>query len=494
MNCVLNSEHKQILTQYLNELSSMSIVPRVVNIDELHELSWEENINNIKQINSAGLKASVFEKLIATIKQTELMKIYKTPIESVFSDTLDSILSCGRDQEIALKRLRRLDKDAFLYQGIYRHRDAYLHQLISGSKDTYLIETFSSRLKTIIIEHLKEIEQPPISFFKMLRLSSIARTLQETGLMDSYLQRVKQIISEGFKTLETEMDISKRLALYSGIIFAMKDTKFADQFSTQANRWYTSLFQETRNTKLFLELAQAIKYNPKLVNEHFEDFLIRIKELSPLTGRLGSLIRFLYIIKNKQIGLKPIQIDSKIADSPLLKETIEPILISIEQEPDSYSLGELMIMLKAPSLINVYSSRLKPLLSLVLTNIEADNRVESYASFYDKKKLVSYYKWSYNLYHLMNGVKDTPLMDYCLPRFERLFLKMLEKLKDIHPEDLNNYLDSEKFPIFWEVVKDTKLDKVLNEFCTKLDKQLMELKAKKNDSNKKENEEWIEKN
>jgi len=475
VNCVLNSEHKQILTQYLNELSSMSIVPRVVNIDELHELSWEENINNIKQINSPGLKASVFTKLTATIKQTELMKIYKTLIESVFSDTLDSILSCGRDFVERMARSSRPDKDALL-EGIYRNRDGYLHHLISGTKDTYLIDTFSSRLKTIIIESLKEIEQPPISYFKMLRLSSIVRTLQEAGLMESYLQQVKQIFSEGFKTLETEMDISKKLALYSGIIFAMKDTKFADLYSIQANRWYTSLFQETKNTKLFLELVQAIKWNPKLVNEHFADFLIRIKELSPLTGRLGSLSRFLYIIKNYQIGLKPKQIDSKIADSPLLKETIEPILTSIEQEPDSYSLGELMIMLKAPSLINVYSSRLKPLLSLVLTNIEADNRVESYASLYDKKRHVSYYKWSYKLYHLMNGVQDTPLMDYCFPRFERLFLKMLEKLEEMHPEDLDNYLDSEVFPNFWEVVKDTKLDKVLNEFCTKLDKQLMELK------------------
>ncbi|NHJ22591.1 MAG: hypothetical protein EAX91_16715 [Candidatus Lokiarchaeota archaeon] len=463
----MNSEHKQLLTQYLNELSSMYIVPRVVNIDELHGLSWEENINKIKQINEAGLKASVFKKLIATIKQTELMKIYKTPIESVFSDTLDSILSYDRDKVNAIATSTIPDKDAALYSLIYQHRDANFHELISGTKDTYLIERFSSHIKTIIIESLKEIEQPPISFFKMLRLWSIVRTIQEVGLMESYLQQVEQIFLKGFKTLETEMDISKKLTLYTGIIFAMKDTKFADLFLTQANMWYSSLFQATRNTRLFLELAQAIKYNPKLVSEHFEDFLIRIKELSPLTRRLESLSRFLYIIK---LDFEQI-LDSKIADSPLLKETIEPILASIEQRPDSDSLGDLLIMLKPPSLINGYSSRIKPLLSHILTNIEADNRVESY-----------------ELYHLMYGVKGTPLMDYCFPRFERLFLKMLENLKDIPPEDLDFYLDSEEFPNFYDVVKDTNLDKVLNEFYTKLDKQLIELKSKKKDNNKKENE------
>jgi hypothetical protein len=47
----------------------------------------------------------------------------------------------------------------------------------------------------------------------------------------------------------------------------------------------------------------------------------------------------------------------------------------------------------------------------------------------------------------------------------------LEELEEIDPIDCHQYLEN-NFPNFFELVEDTKLEKELNQFCTKLDKQV----------------------
>ncbi len=409
MKSLVNSEHKKLLTQYLNRLRSIPHVPIILNIDDLQELSWEENITAIKDIKQWTYKVKVIKELIATIKQTKLIDFYKDYISDVLK-------SCSE----------RLDTSRIAIPSVISVSVFYLQYM---------------------------------DYSNFQGLFDILKSLTEARLMETFLSEITQIFTEGFKNLENEMDIHKKLVLYVGILFAMKDTKLADIFSTQVNDWFSSLFQATKNTKLCLELAQAFRYSPQLVTAHIDEFLIPIKELPPLEKGLRSLQELLYIINPEQIP----------TDSPILKETIELIMIAMEQGAvKSFYLDELLFVLKRVSMVNVYSSRLKTLITCKLTNIEAGKR--GYVNAPSSYSLMNGVNVR-TLYHLMNGAKDTPLMDFFIPRFEELFLKMLEELEEMDTILLDQYFDND-FPNFFDVVKDTKLEKVLNRFCTKLDIKL----------------------
>ena len=290
-------------------------------------------------------------------------------------------------------------------------------------------------------EILEDIERSPITSSKFLRLFLILKSLTEEQLLDAYLLQIKRIFTKGFKSLETDIDIQKKIALYSSMLYAMQETELLNIFSAQVNEWFSFLFQEAKNTMFFLELAQAIRYNPHLGSVYFNEFLTLIRDLPPLRraqlDRLRSLKRFLFMIKPEQI----------LTDSPLLKEIIDSILNAIEQEFKfiSNDLRKILLILKRASIVDGYSSRIKTLISRILAEIEADERGCDL--------------WLHDLYFLMDGVKSTFLMEFFFPRFEVLFLKMLDELERMDHKELEHYLKSEEFPPFIEVTEGTKLDK-----------------------------------
>jgi len=171
----------------------------------------------------------------------------------------------------------------------------------------------------------------------------------------------------------------------------------------------------------------------KLIPKYIDEILNLIKHFPSVTIQLTALK---ILIDNMDDNL----IDS---NHSVLQEMIEMGFKETELSVfRSWELLSLVTILNKTSMMRNYSSRLKSLISNIITAMELDDEDE-----WDMKSFCK----------LVSAVKQTSFMDHFLPQLEQLFSKLL---KEFEKEPW--LLESEEFDYF--AIADTKLLEKLKEW------------------------------
>ena len=243
---------------------------------------------------------------------------------------------------------------------------------------------------------------------------------------------------------------SKIETAFTGVLTALGEdpvSEFSNVMSFQYNFPLHTGMKEREDVPHLTGLYEQLKSN------QFGIFLNGIKHGDNLTKNLDKIFNF---IKNRRFPrdklwnlhqvVNTLNINQINSNNAILRQMIEMGFKETEQSVlRSVQLSFLVNVIKKASMVESYSSRLKSLISSIISAMEADDKNE----------------WDISaFFSLISAIKRTPFLDYFLPQLEQVFSNVLAEF-----EKNSWLLESEEIDI--SAIEGTKLSDQFKEWAQK---------------------------